>query len=99
MNAVAPGIIFSKTAADNYNVDVFSMAEPFIPAKRVGTPQEVCLFDKSNTATNNKRALHFGHYLRKPTALKFICCLHFVDGTGGRLNVGGIKRVTKCRYD
>ena len=41
VNAVAPGIIFSQTARDNYAVDVFAMAEPHIPAKRLGTPQEV----------------------------------------------------------
>jgi NAD(P)-dependent dehydrogenase (short-subunit alcohol dehydrogenase family) len=41
VNAVAPGIIFSPTARDNYAVDVFSMAEPYIPAKRLGTPEEV----------------------------------------------------------
>ncbi len=41
VNAVAPGIIFSQTAKDNYAVDVFSMAEPYIPAKRLGTPNEV----------------------------------------------------------
>ena len=41
VNAVAPGIIFSQTAADNYAVDVFEMARPEIPAKRLGTPEEV----------------------------------------------------------
>jgi hypothetical protein len=46
VNAVAPGIIFSQTAKDNYAVDVFSMAEPYIPAKRLGTPHEVEIHKK-----------------------------------------------------
>lgn len=41
VNAVAPGTIFSKTAADNYQMDVFEMVKPHIPAKRLGTPAEI----------------------------------------------------------
>ena len=41
VNAVAPGTIFSQTARDNYAYDVFDMAKPHIPAKRLGTPDEV----------------------------------------------------------
>ena len=41
MNAVAPGTIYSETAASNYSIDVFEMARPEIPAKRTGTPEEV----------------------------------------------------------
>lgn len=41
VNAVAPGVIFSPSARDNYSVDVFSEARSEIPAKRLGTPEEV----------------------------------------------------------
>ena len=41
VNCVAPGVIFSKTASDNYASDIFSLAKPGIPAKRLGTPDEV----------------------------------------------------------
>ena len=41
VNAVAPGIIYSKSASDNYQLDVFNLAKPEIPAKRLGTPDEV----------------------------------------------------------
>jgi len=41
VNSVAPGVIFSKSAKDNYEVDVFDMAKPHIPAQRLGTPEEV----------------------------------------------------------
>ena len=41
VNCVAPGVIFSQTARDNYAFDVFSAAKPHIPAKRLGTPEEV----------------------------------------------------------
>ena len=41
INAVAPGTIFSQTARDNYAYDVFEAAKPYIPAKRLGTPEEV----------------------------------------------------------
>ncbi len=41
VNAVAPGTIFSQTARDNYAFDVFEMAKPHIPAKRLGTPEEI----------------------------------------------------------
>ena len=45
VNCVAPGVIFSQTARDNYatDFDVFDVAKPGIPAKRVGTPDEVIL--------------------------------------------------------
>ena len=36
VNAVSPGTIFSQTASDNYAIDVFQMAIPHIPAKRLG---------------------------------------------------------------
>lgn len=41
VNAVAPGTIFSKTARENYAFDVFELARPQIPAKRLGTPDEI----------------------------------------------------------
>ena len=41
VNAVSPGTIFSQTASDNYAIDVFQMAIPHIPAKRLGTPAEI----------------------------------------------------------
>ena len=41
VNCVAPGVIFSQTARDNYAFDVFGAAIPGIPAKRLGTPEEV----------------------------------------------------------
>ena len=36
VNAVSPGTIFSQTASDNCAIDVFQMAIPHIPAKRLG---------------------------------------------------------------
>ena len=41
VNAVAPGTIFSQTARDNYAFDVFELARPNVPAKRLGTPDEI----------------------------------------------------------
>ena len=41
VNAVAPGTIFSQSARDNYAFDVFELARPHIPAKRLGTPEEI----------------------------------------------------------
>ncbi|ELU08220.1 hypothetical protein CAPTEDRAFT_173279 [Capitella teleta] len=44
VNSVAPGIIYSKTAADNYKHfegDLMGSQIPTIPAKRLGTPEEV----------------------------------------------------------
>lgn len=41
INAVTPGVIYSETAAKNYETDIFALARPRIPAKRYGTPQEV----------------------------------------------------------
>lgn len=42
INCVAPGIIYSETAAANYkDVNVFQLAIPLIPAKRLGKPEEV----------------------------------------------------------
>ena len=41
VNAVAPGTIFSQSARDNYAFDVFELARPQIPAKRLGTPEEI----------------------------------------------------------
>ena len=46
VNAVAPGSsIFSQTASDNYGEDLspFELARPGVPAKRLGTTQEVGL--------------------------------------------------------
>ena len=45
VNCVAPGVIFLQTARDNYSFDVFDLAKPGIPAKRLGTPEEVVLFN------------------------------------------------------
>ncbi|GAB1285067.1 Peroxisomal trans-2-enoyl-CoA reductase [Apodemus speciosus] len=44
INCVAPGIIYSQTAADNYGElgqSVFEMAFENIPAKRLGVPEEI----------------------------------------------------------
>ncbi|XP_061182660.1 peroxisomal trans-2-enoyl-CoA reductase-like isoform X2 [Saccostrea echinata] len=41
VNAVAPGVVYSKTAAANYCTDVFGHSIPNIPAKRLGTPAEI----------------------------------------------------------
>lgn len=42
VNAVAPGIIYSSTARANYgHQDVFEMARPKLPSKRVGCTREV----------------------------------------------------------
>lgn len=41
VNAVAPGTIYSETAAKNYPIDVFEIVKEHLPAKRLGTPQEV----------------------------------------------------------
>ena len=46
VNCVAPGVIFSQTARDNYAFDVFGAAKPGIPAKRLGTPEEVRMCTK-----------------------------------------------------
>ena len=41
VNAVAPGLVASPTARDNYAVDVFDSAIPHIPVKRLGVTREV----------------------------------------------------------
>ena len=41
VNCVSPGVVTSPTARDNYQWDVFDVARPNIPAKRLGTTQEV----------------------------------------------------------
>uniref|UniRef100_A0A1E1X9R6 Peroxisomal trans-2-enoyl-CoA reductase n=1 Tax=Amblyomma aureolatum TaxID=187763 RepID=A0A1E1X9R6_9ACAR len=41
INAVMPGVIYSETAAKNYETDLFRLVRPQLPAKRHGTPQEV----------------------------------------------------------
>ncbi|XP_037084490.1 peroxisomal trans-2-enoyl-CoA reductase-like [Pollicipes pollicipes] len=41
VNAVAPGIIYSPTAAANYSVDVFGQFTAEVPARRCGTTHEV----------------------------------------------------------
>ncbi|XP_023240554.1 peroxisomal trans-2-enoyl-CoA reductase-like [Centruroides sculpturatus] len=41
VNAVAPGTIYSETAAKNYPVNVFDVAKDNLPAKRCGTPEEI----------------------------------------------------------
>ncbi len=51
VNAVAPGVVYSKTAADNYAVNVFDMYKPEIPAQRFGTVEEV-QFLKANLRCN-----------------------------------------------
>lgn len=51
VNAVAPGSsIFSQTASDNYGEDLspFELARPGVPAKRLGTTQEVRLTNMLN---------------------------------------------------
>ena len=52
VNCVAPGVIFSQTARDNYAFDVFSAAKPGIPAQRLGTPEEVFFKDISHMNPN-----------------------------------------------
>ena len=43
VNSVAPGVIFSPTATANYGADFapFDLAKPGVPAKRLGSTQEV----------------------------------------------------------
>ena len=41
VNSVSPGVVFSTTAMANYEFDVLGAAKPNIPAKRLGTTQEV----------------------------------------------------------
>ena len=41
VNNVAPGTVYSPTAAANYPFDVFEYQRPFIPFKRLGTLEEV----------------------------------------------------------
>ncbi len=41
VNAVAPGVVVSPTARENYAVDVFDSAIPHIPVKRLGVTREV----------------------------------------------------------
>lgn len=41
INAVAPGVIYSETAAANYPLPIFATAQSHIPAKRIGLPEEV----------------------------------------------------------
>jgi len=41
VNCVAPGIVVSSTARENYDFDVFDSAIPHIPSKRLGVPSEV----------------------------------------------------------
>jgi len=41
VNNVAPGTVYSPTAAANYPFDVFSYQRPFIPFKRLGTVEEI----------------------------------------------------------
>ncbi|KAL1416731.1 hypothetical protein MTO96_000679 [Rhipicephalus appendiculatus] len=41
VNAIKPGIIYSETAAKNYEGDLFELVRPRLPAKRPGTAQEV----------------------------------------------------------
>ncbi|XP_062579171.1 peroxisomal trans-2-enoyl-CoA reductase-like [Saccostrea cucullata] len=41
VNAVAPGVVYSKTAAANYSTDILGQYIPHIPAKRLGTPAEI----------------------------------------------------------
>ena len=45
VNCLSPGIIFSPTARANYDFEVFEEAKPNIPAKRLGTTQEVWWMD------------------------------------------------------
>ena len=45
VNCLSPGVVFSQTARANYEFDVFESAKPNIPAKRLGTTQEVWLMD------------------------------------------------------
>lgn len=41
INAVAPGCIYSETAADNYAKGVFDQVRPRLPSKRAGIPEEI----------------------------------------------------------
>jgi hypothetical protein len=41
VNAVAPGVIESSSAAANYSVDVFEAAKEKLPPRRTGIPEEV----------------------------------------------------------
>ena len=41
VNAVAPGVIYSDTAAANYPPGMMAAIAPDLPAQRLGTPEEV----------------------------------------------------------
>lgn len=41
VNAIAPGIIESHTAAANYKIKVFEEVKEHLPSKRTGVPDEV----------------------------------------------------------
>ncbi|XP_041458947.1 peroxisomal trans-2-enoyl-CoA reductase-like [Lytechinus variegatus] len=42
INSVAPGTVFGKEAAEHYGTEeIFKLAIPNIPAKRLGTPEEI----------------------------------------------------------
>jgi len=47
VNCVAPGVVTSPTARDNYQWGVLESARPHIPAKRLGTTQEVLFNDET----------------------------------------------------
>ena len=52
VNSVAPGVVVSPTARDNYDYDVFDTAIPHIPVKRLGGTREVlCSVSVSNILT------------------------------------------------
>ena len=77
VNAVAPGSsIFSQTASDNYGEDLspFELARPGVPAKRLGTTQEVSTISltpllllqtplppSSNVSMSGVQKLHMKH--------------------------------------
>lgn len=41
VNSVAPGVIYSPSAANNYNIDVFREAKAELPPQRTGVVEEV----------------------------------------------------------
>ena len=66
VNAVAPGVVASPTARDNYEFDVFDSAIPHIPVKRLGVTREVWSDQMSTLKANFLK-----HDFQHPTYCRF----------------------------